>query len=513
MHKEELKDEVKDLFGGFTEGEYLNYFTSRFPRLLVHCYNAVEKEARDLLPEYFHEYASAQASTAAIGTRGLEFEGSKLTINCNDVITFPEKKVEIDTLKIKHISHLFIEQNKLFTNFLQRNASNVTQLEFFEGSLKFDSMNKILQKFPNLKKIEFVFVNCETSKTNQKIQQATCHNLVELEILSLRNSNLLKPFLECKSIIKLKVNYFEVTLEEFLQIYPNLEVFNVHVDDEYPVSDQHEANATIHQLKVLRITLDTDDEKIQEKLISSILKQNNLQQFNFRNYNFFNPSQSFCQQLAAHICQLERLTKLMIYNGKLLNEVEVFVAKIRMVWITRLEEFGCQLRHVKSLPSSFLAHFTNLRELNIECFKTEETKVEDLISFMNKSQLTSIKLGWLPSASFQLLQHLQVDSLQLMEITIDNEYQEKVPAFDILQEFLPKNPNITQFQISFKKDYDEPKSLELIPMILTTLPQLEILVVLNYSKITPGGIKQIAALKTLKSWWINEYKSVTFYKI
>ena len=91
MHKEELKDEVKDLFVDFTEGEYLKYFTSRFPRLLVHCYNAVEKEARDLLSEYFHEDASAQAPTVAIGTRGLKLEGSKLTINCNYVTTFPEK--------------------------------------------------------------------------------------------------------------------------------------------------------------------------------------------------------------------------------------------------------------------------------------------------------------------------------------------------------------------------------------------------------------------------------------
>ena len=76
MYKIELKDEIKALFGDGTENKYLRYFTSRFPRLLVHCYNAVEKEARDLLAEYFHEDVSAQTPTAAISTRGLELEGS-----------------------------------------------------------------------------------------------------------------------------------------------------------------------------------------------------------------------------------------------------------------------------------------------------------------------------------------------------------------------------------------------------------------------------------------------------
>ena len=155
MHKEELKDEVKDLFVAFTEGEYLNYFTSRFPRLLVHCYNAVEKKARDLLAEYFYEDAPAQTPTVAIRTPGITMKESKLTTNCADVITFTENKVELDTLKLENISHLFVEQNKSFTNFLQRNGSNVTQLELLNGSLKFDSINKILQKLPKLKEIVF----------------------------------------------------------------------------------------------------------------------------------------------------------------------------------------------------------------------------------------------------------------------------------------------------------------------------------------------------------------------
>ena len=112
MHKEELKDAVKDLFDNFTEAKYLRYFTSRFPRLLIHCYNAVEKEARDLLAEYFHEDASAQAQTTDNITRGITLYRSKLTINCNDVITFPEKKVEIDILEILNISHLLLNKTK-----------------------------------------------------------------------------------------------------------------------------------------------------------------------------------------------------------------------------------------------------------------------------------------------------------------------------------------------------------------------------------------------------------------
>ena len=87
--------------------------------------------------------------------------------------------------------------------------------------------------------------------------------------------------------------------------------------------------------------------------------------------------------------------------------------------------------------------------------------------------MTSIRLEWLSSTYFQLLEKLQVQSLQVLEIQIRNEPQDKVPAFDILQEFLPRHPNITQFEISFWNDYVESKSCELIPMILETLPMLE----------------------------------------
>ena len=510
MHKEELKDEVKNLFGDFTECEYLNYFTSRFPRLLFHCYNAVEKKATNLLAEYFYEDASAQAQTAAIGICGIELEGSELTINCKDDITFPEKKVEIDTLEIQNISNLFSEQNKSFTNFLQKNASNITKLEFNEGSLKFDSMNKVLQKLPNLQEIEFWNVKYEAFKTNQTIQPTTCKNLVELEIEFAKNSILFQAFQECQTMQKLTVHYSKVNLEEIVQIYPNLEELEVRVNDDYPVSDQHEANSRIHQLKVLAIELWTKNEKIQEKLIISIQKLNNLRQFQFDSYDY-SLSQSLCQQLAAHICQLERLTSLKISDKHLLKEVETFAANCRVA-NTCLEEFKCQLSHFSSLPSSFLAHFTNLRKLDIDCEDAEETKMEDLISFMHKIQLTSIGLWRLPSACFQQFQQLKVDSLQVLVIHINNRNQDEVAAFDILQEFLPRHPNITEFGIGFFEDYDEPKSLELIPMILATLPKLERLEVEKCPKTTPDAIKQIAALETLKSLQINEHDSETFYK-
>ena len=507
MHKEELKDAVKDLFGDFTEGEYLRYFTSRYPRLLVHCYNAVEKEARDLLAEYFLENASAQAPIAAIRTRSLGLYGSKLIINCEDDITFSKKKVEINTLKIENISHLFLEQNRSFTDFLQRNGLNVTQLEFSEGSLKFDSMNKILQQLPNLKEIQFGRVIYEASKTNQIIYRTTCKKLVKLEILSERNSHLLQAFQECRTIQKLTVNSSEVTLEEILQRYTCLDELNVEVLDNYPVSDQHEANSRIQQLKFLRIELRTKDEKIQERLASSIQKQNNLQQFYFDSISTYSLSQSVCQQLAAHICQLKRLRSLSIFDEILVEEVAGFAANCRVA-NTCLEELTCHLRPIKS-PSSFFRHFTNLKKLHVSCGGDEETKIKDLISSLNKSQLTSIRFGSLSSASFSLLHKLQVASLQVLVIQVNNEPEDKVAAFDVLQELLPKNPNITQFKILLLSNHDEPKSRELIPMILAALPQLERLEFRNCRKITPHVIKHIAALETLTSWKINEHKSDT----
>ena len=499
MHKMEQKDVVKDLFGNGTESEYLKYFTAKFPKLLVHCYNAMN-DATDLLTENYILY----------GMECLKLKGSQMTINCADDITFSEMKIElIDTLKIYNSSRLFIEENKSFSNFLQINGSNITQLKFSRGALTFESLDKILQELPNLKEVQFDGVEYEDSKA---VLITKCHNLVQSEIWSAESSKLLQAFLECQTMQKLKIQFPKETLEEILQTYPSLEELEVIVEDNYPVSDENEANATTHQLKVLTVELWTNDEKIQEKLVSSILKQNNLQQFNFNSENIFIQKfpQSLCQQLAAHIWQLKRLTSLSISDEIFLQEVEVFVANGRVAWITNLEEFGSNLRYFMSLPSSFLGNFTNLRKLGIDCNEAEETQVEDLISFMNKSKLTSIRLE-LPPPCFQLLKQLQVGSLQVLDILIDSRYK-KVPVFNILQEFLLRHQNITEFKISFCDDYDEPESLELIPRILATLKKLEILKVDKCPKITPGVIEQIAALKTLKFWKINYHSSKNFYK-
>ena len=515
MHKEELKDTIKDLFGEGTESNFLSYFTSKYPRLLVYCYNAVEKEARDLLAEYFYQDTLAQARIVAISTQGPELEGSKLTIRCKDVIAFPEWKIDFISLKIEGISRLLVEENKSFNNFLQRNGTNVTRLEFFEGSLKIDSVNKILLKLPNLKEINFGYdVEYEIPKTNQTIQTTTCRSLENLVILSSESLKLLQAFQECQTIQKLTVNKLKVTLDVILQKFANLEELKVVVDENYPVSLQHEANLSIRQLKVLSITFWPRDEKIHEniheKLVTFIQKQNNLQEFYFYSYSNSNPSQTLYSQLAAHIYNLKLLTILEIEEEQLLQEVEALVANSQVA-NTRLEEFSCQPNFFKSPPSSFLGHFTNLRKLHFRCSEADKIIVEDLISFMNRTQLTLIKLWCLPIAYFQLLKKLHVPSLQVFRMQIYNDSQDRMPTLEILQEILSKHPNVTHFEIGIYKDHDEPKSLELIPMIVAALTKLDRLEVWGYRQITANVINQIGALKTLKYWKINDLKSETFY--
>ena len=520
MHIIEMKDAIKALFGEGTESEFFNYFTLRFPRLLMHCYNAVEVEARHLLPEYFPlipEPSGAvkgpglKANEAFTQTPGIDLEGSKMIIRCIEVTTFPESKVHFEFLELKYIYYLFVERNKSFPNFLQRNGSNVTQLEFSSGSLKFESVNKILEKLPNLKKIQFDDVAYEASRTKQTIQPAICQNLVELVIESLNSSNLLQVFQECHTVKKLTVVYITITLEEILQKYPRVQELTVNLNYVYPVNHSNESKIGIHQLKVLKFELRTRDEMILEKLLTFIQKQKTLHQFSFDS-DHHSPSQSFCKHLAAHICKLGRLNTLEIRGEHLLEEVEAFLEGSSQVANTRLEELACQLNHIRSLPSSFFGHFTSLRKLDIYCYKVNEIKVyENFITFMNQTKLAVIKLRGLPLATFQCFKHLQVKTLLVLDVSIDNELEDKVPVFEILQECLPNNPNITNFKIDFYKDCDESKS-ELVPMIVKSLAKLKSLQVLKYSQITPEIIKQIVPLKSLKFWEINDYKSETFYK-
>ena len=124
----------------------------------MHCYRSVEMEAKVLFGEYFYQDGAPVASIAPVAVlslRGFSLDGSTLRINCAEVTEFPTTKVQFDSFLISGYSHLFIEGNKSFTNFLQRNRSNVTHFVFSEGSLQFDSLNKILQKIPDLNKIQF----------------------------------------------------------------------------------------------------------------------------------------------------------------------------------------------------------------------------------------------------------------------------------------------------------------------------------------------------------------------
>ena len=507
MHKEELKSEIKDLFGDGTESEFLNYFTSRFPRLLVNCYNAVENKARDLLAEYFHLNANELVVKLVNDTNGMKLEGTKLTVECEYITTFPGTKIQFDYLKIEHISMFCMQKIKSFCYFLQRNGSNVTQLKFFSGTLSFYPVDKILQKLPNLMEIKFDGVKYEGFITNQTIQPSTCPNLIKLQF---RYSSLLQAFQKCQTIQKLKADHYKITLEEILQNYPSLEELDIGVYEDYPVNDQRQANFRICQLKVLRISLMMRNEKILEKLLVFIQKQNNLEELyiNPSIYNLY--SQIFCSQLAAHICQLEHLSILEIDGRKLLAEVEAFFANCPVA-NTRLEKLKCMLEPIKSI-SLFLGHFKSLRKLDINCLAVDELKMNDLITFINTTQLTSITVAWFPSAHFHLLKNVKVQSLQVLVIHILNfSLDIVVPAFDILQEFLPRHPNITEFKIDFDEDYDEPKSLELVPMVVRSLPKLERLEVVECTKITAKVINQIAALKMLKYWKINGHKSETFY--
>ena len=463
----------------------------------------MEKEAKNLLAEYFYLNAEELAVKSVKDTPGLKLEGSKLIIRCQDVLTFPEINIECDILKLFDISHIFIEHNESFSIFLQRNASNVTQLEFFSGSLKFDSVNKILQKLSSLKKIQFC--NDVEYETSKEVLTTACEKLLKLEVYSADSSNLLQAFQKFQTIQKLSVKNPKVALQEILQKYANIVELEVVVHDNYPVSHQYETNS--NQLKVLKIKLCTKNEKIQEELFTFVQSQHNLQQFFFHCINN-SLSQSICKRLATYICQLEHLSSLLIYDRKLLEEVEAFVANYPTE-NTRLKELKCGLIYLK-LPSSFFGYFTNLTTLDIHCSKAKLIKVEDLFSFMKNTQLTSITLRELSLASFQLFKSLHVETLEVLDIKIHNEPQDKV--FDVLLEFLPRHPRITQFRINLLSNYDDLKSPELISMIVGTLKILEKLEIVNCPKITVEILKQITTLKSLKSWQINDYKSETFYE-
>ena len=453
------------MFGDFTETEYLNYFTTRFPRLLVHCYSSVENEARDLLEEYFHkDEAPAVPLTGIINTPDLQLEGSKLNIKCRDVITFPDTKVMFDTLKIDAISHLFIKGKKSFTNFLQNNGSAVTQLTFTKGTLKFDSMNKILQKLPNLQIIQFECLSYETPKKKTSIHTATCPSLVELKVTNRFNSSLLEAFQECATIQKLTLSCSELPLH-ILQKYSGLEELTVEFSGVHSVSEFPKlSSSSIKQLNVLNISFYNLDDEVLECLFDFIRSQDNLQKFSL-NYNSL--SQSFCKQLVAHIFNLKHLASLEINESEnLLKEVESYVANFPVA-ITYLDELPCQLRYIQSLALLFPRHSITLMKLDIDCWLVGHSKIyEDWIGSISKTSTKSESFQWL----FKF-------KIEFWKIEIFKYSQ------DIQHELLPKHPNITHIVAEYLRKYDERKSLELIPMLVRVFANVERLVVIVFKDI------------------------------
>ena len=227
---EEFKDTIKKMLGS-TACEYLNYFTVRFPELMIHCYNTVEAvDAKENFKDYFNQDDESdddsdnKPSGNSDGKSGGSSDEksdrkpderpdgkhdasgdclpvSKMTISCYRDTIFPHTKVEFNTLVLRNISHIFGEGKKTFSFFLQKNGANITNLKFSRGSLKFESLNKILLKLPNLQKIVFDEIKYEVSKKSQTIKETTCQNLMELSIRSSDKSSLLQAFKEYKNIV------------------------------------------------------------------------------------------------------------------------------------------------------------------------------------------------------------------------------------------------------------------------------------------------------------------------
>ena len=243
-HFDENKDSLRMLLGS-TSSEFLNYFTLRFPQLMIHCYNTVDTMDTDA-KEYFkdclnQDHGSDDDSHGSPGgsgkpdgkpnekpfkkpdgssgskpdgipdgkpdgkpngnhdgdpnrnpdgipnTNGVCLRLSKLTISCNRDTTFPHAKIYFDSLVLRNISHIFVQGKKSFTNFLQNNGSLVKQLEFSYGFLKFESLNEILQKLPSLQEIIFDEIKYQVLVPKKTIDQATCKSLIKLVI---RNSDM-----------------------------------------------------------------------------------------------------------------------------------------------------------------------------------------------------------------------------------------------------------------------------------------------------------------------------------
>ena len=132
-----------------------------------------------------------------------------------------------------------------------------------------------------------------------------------------------------------------------------------------------------------------------------------------------------------------------------------------------LVELKCRLIDIKSLPSSFFAHFPNLKKVNLDCNGFE--LIDDLAKHLNESALTTIKLKRMSPQSFLRLNQLSVKTLQVLHIGLD--YHRCLECED-LQDFLQNHKAITDLTIFFW-EFNGSKLRALILMILKHLPELE----------------------------------------
>ena len=519
MHKEELTDVIKDLFGDFTESEYFDYFITRFPRLLFHCYNSVETEAKDLFTEYFLEEKTSAVKPAPtvikpqVILHGYDSQDFTLLIDCKRIIEFPAINVQLQHLIIKDISHFFSVNNTSFTRFLQKNGSPVTEIRFSGGFLKFDSLKKILQELPNLRNISFDEVNYDAPKTNPKVQLPTCQNLFSVDIVNV-NSGVHHAFPERNSVETLTLKNPKGSFVEIGNTYLNLKKLSVVFNQTFSVNFSKILIGTTCQLDELDITKYVPlPRKLEESFVEFIKTQNNLQKIYYYDTRYSKQSESLFEKFAAHILKIKRLTWLQINSNQLGHGVSRYVENCKEK-NTNLKELTCYLWQFES--STFLDHFTNLDKLEFLDQKISSCVFfEDVIGVINKSKLTSIKFQSIFSDIFKKLCKLRLETLQDFHVDIADYSSDQKEVFLLLPQLLENCPNIRNFKMEFNKEYSKSSldEVDMIQMIVKRWSKLESLNIRSIGyKMKPESIEEIEGLKKLKYWKINGYDSETFDK-
>ena len=487
--------------------EYFNQFTTRFPWLLMHCYSAVRKEARHLFEDFYcQEEESTQAPLAVMVTSDLKLKRSQYHVVCKSSTKFHEPEAAFDSLVIEDITTVFVDDNKLFNEFLHKHGQSVTKmLTINRGSLKFYSITKVLEKLPNLQKVQFIRVNYEASKENPTIPQRYCQNLMEVDVRNHGNElkqKILPAFKEI-AIKNLTAWYPEVALEEILQNFANLEELRVNIDEYYQARDPKNTNLNIVKLKVLKIHLYTSDDEIVDKVLDFIQDQDNLQKFSLTTTS--RHSQLFCKKLIDHIFALRHLTSLEIGGEDLLKKIESFLSNAESPNIL-VEEWTCKLNDINYLPSSFLVGFTNVIKLNLDCMIGNNKMYSDLIGAMNQTQLVEIDLKRVPAGKFYFFTQLKLGNLLALHVEITKLSESELVYAD-LKEILKNHPKITDFKLELTEKYEKQSLMEFITMVAEALQQLKTLQVFSYdSEIELEEIKKVDALKNV-TWRINDFDS------